>query len=108
MSNQAHLNRKRAGTPSRCTIAARVHQGYNDVLQGNGFPRDYDTWPAHEQRNYERGRQLVAALRGAELRVPKWTRNARLETVLTKGVGLAAVFDTVRSLQQFFFNTREA
>ena len=107
MSNQAHLTRKQAGTPARCAVAAKAHQGYNDAVQGLGFPREYDTWAAYAQRNYERGRQIVAALRGAELAVPKWTRNSRLQTILVKRIGLPAAEQVVRPLQQLFFQARK-
>ena len=107
MSNQAHLKRQRASTPSRCKIAALVHRGYHDVLQGRGFPAEYDAWQAHEQRNYERGRQLVAALRGENLIVPKWARSARLHTILVNNIGLLVAQDVVAPIQALFFNKRK-
>ena len=79
MLNIVRVNQRQAGVPYLDPIADALQRGWTDYANGRGFPEAYDTWPQHEQVNYENGRRL-AALISTSGAVPKWARNQKCPT----------------------------
>ena len=72
------------------------HAGYEDARKGLPFRREYDGWPQHQQRNYERGRQFFAdvhhVIGGTEkdmlhTKALPWRRNMYSRTHLERAYG---------------------
>ena len=87
MTNQPKFFARRSGTPANDASAQHRWYGYQDALRGLGFRADYESFPTNHQRNYEKGRQIVAIARGMGKTAPKWPRNATMVTVWHKAIG---------------------
>lgn len=59
-----------------------VWYGYDDYANGRGFRRDYEKMKYFDQRNYERGRQIAAAVKGVLQFVPKWKQTQLMTNML--------------------------
>ena len=66
--------------------------GFDDVRQGLGFRREYETMSLIDQRNYERGRQIAANCMGEFGSVPRWKRNQTLRNCINGAFGWGATF----------------
>ena len=63
---------------TRETVSPHRKRGHQDYCAGRGYPREYETWEPWEQRNYERGRAVAAALTGMGHTVPAWKDSVSL------------------------------
>ena len=86
MSNHNRTQYHKAKTPANSPRAAIKHQGYEDARAGRAFPREYDNWPAFDQRNYEWGRSLASAMIGETGKAPQWPRNRHIERIVRSNV----------------------
>lgn len=86
MSNHKRTRYCVAKTPANSPRTAIKHRGYEDARAGRAFPREYDDWPAFDQRNYEWGRSLASAMIGELGVAPGWPRNRHIERIVTRGV----------------------
>lgn len=80
LNNGVRSFRGKARAPVDYVFAARRWQGYDDAANHRSFAKEYDTWPAQEQKAYERGRQQAVLIRLNYGMVPKWKRTAKMKT----------------------------
>lgn len=59
-----NLSKQKMVTPKHILKNHYFTKGYKDKLKGLGFNPDYDSWNAHFQESYERGRMYAAATDG--------------------------------------------
>lgn len=72
-----------------------------DALKGLPFSTDYDTWDSSYQRNYERGRIYVVAMRAEGFNPPVWKRSAKLSSAFTNAS--PAVLHSVKDAIAIFY-----
>lgn len=66
--------------------------GYYHGLQATPWPKEYDSWPINEQRNYEKWRLCGTSIRVTNDRVvhwPKGTAPAELRTIATRHIAIS-------------------